>query len=109
MEHVSNHNPTIQPVNEMNATLWKETKEMIKAKFDKLTNIQINSLRDNFGLLHSHLIKAYSYSNEQAKTESDSFISNMVPHKSKAQIKLEKDYPNMDEMSNEPEQRDFYE
>lgn len=48
---------------------WNEMKGKIKARFGKLTDESIESLKDNLGLLSEKLQHVYGYAKEKADAE----------------------------------------
>jgi len=56
---------------------WNETKSKMKARFGKLTDDTIESLKGNLDGLSSKLQSAYSYPKDQADKESMSFKSTL--------------------------------
>lgn len=56
---------------------WKETKSKIKAKFNKLSDSDIDSLNGHMDQLPSKLEKTYQYDKEKAEKEGKSFTESL--------------------------------
>jgi uncharacterized protein YjbJ (UPF0337 family) len=52
---------------------WKEVKGKIKAKFEKLSDAEIEGLNGHMDHLQSIVQKVYAYTNEKAEKECKSF------------------------------------
>lgn len=79
---------------------WKELRGKLKKRWGKLNHLEIESLRDNLGLLSTQLEKRYGFSDEFAKHESETFMKKLKNERIERQI--ERDYPNIDEMQDSP-------
>ncbi len=56
---------------------WSQIKNQIKAKYGKLSDDSIESLRGHMDQLSGKLQSAYGYSKEKADTESTNFASSL--------------------------------
>jgi hypothetical protein len=85
---------------------WIEIKERIKKKWVKLSDDEIESLRNNRGGLRKKIIKKYGFSDDFATREVDIFMKGIESVAIKKDI--EKENPNIEEMKNAPDVGQWY-
>jgi uncharacterized protein YjbJ (UPF0337 family) len=64
---------------------WNDTKSAIKTRFQKLTDANVEAVKENLDLLSGQLQKVYGYAKEQAEKEFASFKQSL---KTKSEEKI---------------------
>jgi hypothetical protein len=84
---------------------WSEVKKKIKLRWSKLNEEEIESVKDNLGLLSVQLARRYGFSDDFAKLESETFVYSLTNNNER---RIEIENPKTQGLDSTPEVGEWY-